>query len=282
MSDVVIVRRKVKSNFTVLDNAIFRDRRLSWKALGLLVWLTSLPPNFKLRLSHLASLRPTGRDATRSGLKELEECGYLLIQRERDVSGKFVTTTWVINDSPHSENPNVDKPKSADSKTENPTLINTKTEKETLIQTTTTLGAALSAYDESRNGPCETPAILSVLVALPPNLQQDILDEIEGKRRRGVLKSSPVALARYFAANPGKFVLSDGISVREERIRQRKFEEARQADAQRHEADTRKIESDLATMTEEAFEALRRTLPPTIKARITKRRTELRTKEFHE
>lgn len=41
MSDTVILRRKVTSNFTVLDNAIIQDKRLSWKALGLLVRLLS-------------------------------------------------------------------------------------------------------------------------------------------------------------------------------------------------------------------------------------------------
>lgn len=143
MSDAVIIRRKVASNFTVLDNAIIRDMRLSWKALGLLVRLLSLPPNFKLRLVSLSRERPSGRDATRSGLKELEQCGYLTIVREREASGKFTTTTWIVNDrpedTPKSEKPNVVDPEAANATSENPTLVSTDFKEELSVKTTTTL-----------------------------------------------------------------------------------------------------------------------------------------------
>lgn len=75
--EVYIVRSKPKFNFTVVPNDLTEDTRLSWKALGLLIYLLHLPPDFKLHLYNLSKLRPglNGRNSTRSGLKELEDCG---------------------------------------------------------------------------------------------------------------------------------------------------------------------------------------------------------------
>lgn len=77
MEDTAIIRRRVRSNFTTLNNELIRDRRISWKALGILVFVLSLPDNWKLRLSHLSKEKEvgSGRDATRAGLRELEQAG---------------------------------------------------------------------------------------------------------------------------------------------------------------------------------------------------------------
>jgi hypothetical protein len=79
MTDTVIIKRKVKRDFTTLPNDLIRDSRLSWGALGLLVYILSLPDDFKLRLVHLSKQKACGRDATRARAKELEEAGYLFI-----------------------------------------------------------------------------------------------------------------------------------------------------------------------------------------------------------
>ncbi len=99
MDDTVIIRRRVRSNFTTLPNDVIRDPRLSWKSLGILVYVLSLPDNFRLRLSHLAKQKASGRDARRSGLLELQVAGYLVIIRERG-RGKFTHTTWAVTDDP--------------------------------------------------------------------------------------------------------------------------------------------------------------------------------------
>ncbi len=98
--DTVIIRRRVRSNFTTLPNELINDQSLSWKALGILVYILSLPDNWQLRLSHLAKQKCSGRDATRTGLKELQTAGYLLIRRERGTRGKFTHTTWSVTDEP--------------------------------------------------------------------------------------------------------------------------------------------------------------------------------------
>jgi len=138
VDDAVIIRRKVRSNFTTLPNDLIRDPRISWKALGILVFVLSLPDNFRLRLSHLAKQKETsGRDATRTGLKELQQAGYLRIQRERGERGKFTHTTWLVTDrpgdlepdSPRSDFPYAVNPTTDNPYPENPTLINTDSKK---------------------------------------------------------------------------------------------------------------------------------------------------------
>jgi len=137
VDDTVIVRRKVRSNFTTLPNELIRDPNLSWKALGILVFVLSLPDNFRLRLSHLSKQKKSGRDATRTGLQELQQAGYLRIKRERGERGKFSHTTWLVSDqpeyrdhdSPRSDFPTTVNPTTDNPYSENPTLINTKSKK---------------------------------------------------------------------------------------------------------------------------------------------------------
>lgn len=134
MDDTVIIRRQVRSNFTTLPNELIRDPRISWKALGILVFVLSLPDNFRLRLSHLSKQKTSGRDATRTGIKELQMAGYLRIQRERGERGKFSHTTWLVSDqpdlsSPRSDFPTAVSPTSGKPYSGNPTLINTNSKK---------------------------------------------------------------------------------------------------------------------------------------------------------
>lgn len=139
MDDTAIIRRRVRANFTTLNNELIRDRRISWKALGILVFILSLPDNWRLRLSHLSKEKAvgSGRDATRAGLQELQQAGYLYIQRERGECGKFIRTTWLVTDrpgdfdpdSPWSDFPDTVKPDTVNPHSENPMLINTENNK---------------------------------------------------------------------------------------------------------------------------------------------------------
>jgi hypothetical protein len=199
MSDTVIVRRRVESNFTTLSNELIRDDRLSWKALGLLVYLLSLPGNFKLRLAYLAKQRPSGRDATRSGLRELEVAGYLAIERSHDSKGRFSTTTWFVSstpfyssESPCSENPKAVEPKVASPEMEKPTLINTYTEQiQKEKSTTTTHDAAVLPRPFGLSDEAWL-AIRNALVAVPPDDARALVDELTCAMSSGVIQKSPL------------------------------------------------------------------------------------------
>lgn len=94
MSSVI---RVVKNcNYTTLSNYHFRDKRLSWKAKGLLSTMLSLPDDWNYTIEGLASLSDDGIKATNSGLAELETYGYLVRRQLRDESGHFIAMEYTI------------------------------------------------------------------------------------------------------------------------------------------------------------------------------------------
>jgi hypothetical protein len=66
-----------KDNFTIVDNEIFKDQRLSYKELGLLCQMLSLPNNWSFSVAGLAVIHKDGTDSIKAGVKKLEEYGYL-------------------------------------------------------------------------------------------------------------------------------------------------------------------------------------------------------------
>lgn len=82
-----------KKHFVILRNAVVRDKRLSYRATGLLVELLSRPNNWVIDAKRLAASRPDGEGvvAILTALNELEDAGYIRRQRTR-VKGKFC---WV-------------------------------------------------------------------------------------------------------------------------------------------------------------------------------------------
>ena len=106
--------RKVKhSNFTVIDNCIFKDYSLSAKAKGILTQMLSLPDGWNYSIAGLTTLFSDGESSIRSGLDELKSSGYLKINRITDNKGKVVDWEYVIFEDPSIpdvENPVVENP----------------------------------------------------------------------------------------------------------------------------------------------------------------------------
>jgi len=120
-----------------MDNSHFKNRQLSFKAMGLLSLMLSLPDNWKYSLQGLTSLAKDGVDSVRGGIKELEEHGYVVRSQTRNPDGTLGDIVFEIFEggmSAHSaikppplenptavpllENPSAVKPISA-----NPTLL---------------------------------------------------------------------------------------------------------------------------------------------------------------
>jgi hypothetical protein len=115
MSELIVVRRSRPQNFTVLDNAVLRDRNLSWKAKGLFGFLSSCSSSYRLTIRRLAEQAGDGRESTMSAVRELQRCGYLEIERLRGAGGRFVSTTWIIK-NPADRAPEVAPSRVADEK----------------------------------------------------------------------------------------------------------------------------------------------------------------------
>ena len=85
-----VFRVSKNRDFTVIANSVFKDRRLSAKAKGILVEMLSLPENWDYTLKGLTTLFSDGIDSIRQGIKELEEKnGYIVRERKRDARGRL-------------------------------------------------------------------------------------------------------------------------------------------------------------------------------------------------
>lgn len=100
MSALVAIRHKRKDNYTIVNNRPIRDKKISFKATGLLLYLMHLPEDWRLNLRDLTNRKTDGWSAVRSGIDELVRHRYVFIERERDPSGRFTRCIWTITDEP--------------------------------------------------------------------------------------------------------------------------------------------------------------------------------------
>lgn len=107
---------RAERNFTVIRNDTLRDERLSFKARGLLAFILSQEPGYRISAEELAGEGPDGRDAIRSALREMEAAGYLVRQRRRIGEGRIVTDSVLYEVPPNAENPPLPE-------TENPSSV---------------------------------------------------------------------------------------------------------------------------------------------------------------
>jgi hypothetical protein len=86
---VSIERAPRRETWTQVDNRAVNDPRLSFRALGLLVYILSKPDHWTTNREQLADVHQEGVTAIRSTLAELEQAGYLERRRERTDGGYF-------------------------------------------------------------------------------------------------------------------------------------------------------------------------------------------------
>ncbi len=122
---MAILRKEKKERYTIIDNTVFMDYSLSYKAKGLLCQMLSLPDGWEFSIVGLSKLSGDGRDSVASALKELEEANYCRRERVR-TGGKFNGVEYVVAEKPFTENPFTGKPNTVNPNTENPPQLNTK------------------------------------------------------------------------------------------------------------------------------------------------------------
>jgi hypothetical protein len=89
---------KFESNFTIIPNAWARDKRLSRRARGLLLELASHRPGWEVTLASLVEAGTDGIGTVRACIKELNEAGYLTVERQRDELGRVHGTDYTLSD----------------------------------------------------------------------------------------------------------------------------------------------------------------------------------------
>ena len=96
-----IIRHPHERDYTVIQNSVLCDARLTWKARGLFAFLLSKPDNWKVIVSHLITQSPSdGKSSVTAALKELEAFGYVKKRQREKVRGKFDGWDILLYESP--------------------------------------------------------------------------------------------------------------------------------------------------------------------------------------
>lgn len=111
-----ILKTKLTGNFTTLPNALFRSKKLSWAAKGLLCYALSCEDGWKFSINNLVSVGTSKEDAIKTILKELQREGYLEITKlnSNQTESKKFEYVYTFSDTPvtnpHTEVPSVEIP----------------------------------------------------------------------------------------------------------------------------------------------------------------------------
>lgn len=123
--------------FTQIRNAVFRDPRLSAKAMGIFGNISTHRDGWGITPEFIATQMRDGVNAIRSGLKELEAYGYLQRTQTRDPeTGRLGSSEYYITDQPEAiteasdgessrscpsdDFPHTDNPRTGDPRTDGP------------------------------------------------------------------------------------------------------------------------------------------------------------------
>ena len=131
-----VYRRHKKTDFTCIDNHLFKDNDLSMKAKGLLAQILSLPEDWKYSVNGLTSLFSDGRDAVNGAINELIEHGYIIRTKSVNEAGLFDGYIYDIYEKPQTEHGKVaDSPFTEKPFTENQEVSNTNISNTNILNT---------------------------------------------------------------------------------------------------------------------------------------------------
>ena len=138
--NTVFYRAKNTQNYSVINNAIFEDVSLSWKAKGLFCYLLSLPNDWQIHAAELEQHASDGKASLNAAIKELEAAGFLEVQKGKDDKGRFAANCYKVIEQPDrsgktaAENPQREN-RSGKTAAENPQLLNTNIQNTNEINT---------------------------------------------------------------------------------------------------------------------------------------------------
>lgn len=93
-------KTNITENFTTFSNTLLRNKELSLKALGLLVYLLSFPPDWKIYADFIIKERKEGEFSIYNTIKELIEKGYIKHYQERNEKGIFGAYVYEVFSEP--------------------------------------------------------------------------------------------------------------------------------------------------------------------------------------
>lgn len=109
----MIFRTVKNTNYVCIHKGFLSDKKLSFRAKGLMAYCLGRPDNWEFHVSHLQEVSTEGRDAVYAAIKELIEAGYIIRKLNRS-KGKFERGSYEIYETPQQkpvpENPDTEEP----------------------------------------------------------------------------------------------------------------------------------------------------------------------------
>lgn len=102
--EVAMSQLRKRNNFTIVSNQIVNDEKLSLKSKGIYLYLCSKQDGWAFYIPEIAKWCTDGVKAVRSGLKELEQAGYLFRHRINGSGGQF-EYDYEIFETPEARSP---------------------------------------------------------------------------------------------------------------------------------------------------------------------------------
>jgi len=98
-----INKSKLTEKFSTVPNALIQNFVVSLEARGLLVYLLSLPPDWKLNIKDLSKKNNLGENKIRKLVNELIETKYIVRVQDRVKNGTFKSFDYFIYDTPQTQ-----------------------------------------------------------------------------------------------------------------------------------------------------------------------------------
>ncbi|MGH0943288.1 DnaD domain-containing protein [Bacillus mycoides] len=95
-------------NYTTINNTGLKDKRLSWKAKGILAYILTLPDDWVFYMEEVTKHSKDGIASLKAGMKELKECGYVKRFPIKGEDGKIHKWEMIIYEVPQVEKPLVE------------------------------------------------------------------------------------------------------------------------------------------------------------------------------
>jgi hypothetical protein len=125
---VFVHKRSILGNTVVIPNETAQDHGLSWAARGLLLYMLSMPTDWRLNERHLIGQSPKGRDHLRQIVRELEAHGYVRRTSIRGRDGTVSHAVWEVWDTRQEPEQMPPAPQTAYPATENPSMEQTQSQ----------------------------------------------------------------------------------------------------------------------------------------------------------
>lgn len=91
--------------FSMISNALIRDRRLTHAQRGLLIEILSYPDDWQFTFEWMKDVHGCGRNKAHDAISAFEATGYCRREQTRDGRGRLSSTVYVFTDAPGSPSP---------------------------------------------------------------------------------------------------------------------------------------------------------------------------------